>query len=84
MADSSGGGFPQVNIQYGHLHYARETRTLWMYVGDDPRLDTSWVAIFSQQPLDVTRLTPNQRGSSWIDDDGTVRRWTGTDIIGGE
>lgn len=80
MADSSGGGFPQANIQYGHLHYTRETRTLWMYVGDDPKLETSWVSVFSQTPLNVARLSPNQRGSSWVEADGTVKRWTGNNV----
>jgi len=78
MANSFGGGFPRTDIQYGHLHYTRETRTLWMYVGDNPQLETCWVAIFSQTPLDVSKLTANQRGSSWIDHNGAVKRWNGS------
>jgi hypothetical protein len=81
MADSVGGGFPRENIQHGHLHYSRETKTLWMYIGEDPRSETSWVSVFSQRPLDATKMTPNQRGSTWIDEDGSVKRWTGSHII---
>jgi len=81
MADSIGGGFPRSNIQYGHLHYTHETKTLWMYIGDDPRSSASWVSIFSQHPLDETRLTENQRGSVWLANDGTLKRWTGTKSV---
>lgn len=81
MANSSGGGFPRSHIQYGHLHYTRETRTLWMYVGDDPSADTSWVSVFSQLPLNEAQFTENQRGSMWLGRDGLVKRWHGDQAI---
>jgi hypothetical protein len=84
MSDSTGNGFPTTNLNVGHIFYDVSERSLWKYIGGDPKLDSSWVLIsgvFIDQP-DTSLWGEGQIGALWYSlSSGGFNTWDGSSIV---
>jgi hypothetical protein len=81
MADSAGSGFPTTNLEKGHLFYDIDDNILYMYIGGDPKLRSSWKLIsgsFNGDP-DTSSWGDVQSGDVWFNKSlDELRVWSGT------
>ncbi len=81
---SVGIGFPSSNIQKGHLFYDLDESSIWVYLGGDPKVVTSWRllnGIFSQNP-DTTQWQNNQVSAIWFNlSERRLKSWNGSSVI---